>query len=533
MDYVDFKRLLMNTISKVLALGGIVLTAFLLSACSGPGFTDLGEPSPRSLGPPAPLLGAASTFALFGGGAGFTNAGLKTQILGDAGTTGASTMVSGFHSASFVYAETPLNVGFISGAVYTAPPQGTVAEFEYAVAAAADALAAFNYLAGLPDGTDPGAGQLGGLTLLPGTYKSAAGPFLITGSDLTLDAQGNPDSVWVFQMASTLLVGTPTSPQSVVLINGARAQNVYWQVGSAATINAAGGGSMAGTIIASAGVTFSTAGNETLTVLNGRALALFASITMVNTVINTGDVPFVAPVAEEPPVTVPQIVVLGSNAAAVVPVVAGSGFLNIENNGGLVTATENGAGTIAIVNNGGVLTATNTGNGLMTIHSDATGAVTVTNTGNGKVTVYATGAAAVTVTHTGDEDFVYPAAVSTFIAPESVSMTVSSVEAPHIVVTGSTAADVTPVVTGGGFVLVNNEGGHVAATQTGLGVIDIFNDGGVLTATNTGTGTMSIQSDATGAVTVTNTGTGNVTVRATGAAAIAIVHTGDEDFFYP
>ena len=116
--------------------------------------------------------------------------------------------------------------------------------------------------------------------------KLRGGSFLITGSDLTLDAQGNANAVWVFQMASTLTVGAPGAPRSVILINGAQAKNVFWQVGSAATINAAGGGTMVGTIIASAGVTFSTAGNAAITTLNGRALSLNASVTMVNTVIN-------------------------------------------------------------------------------------------------------------------------------------------------------------------------------------------------------------------------------------------------------
>jgi hypothetical protein len=87
-------------------------------------------------------------------------------------------------------------------------------------------------------------------------------------------------------MASTLVVGAPGAPRSVILIGGAQAKNVYWQVGSAATINAAGGGTMVGTIIAQAGVTFSTAGVTTITTLNGRALGLSASVTMVNTVIN-------------------------------------------------------------------------------------------------------------------------------------------------------------------------------------------------------------------------------------------------------
>jgi len=87
-------------------------------------------------------------------------------------------------------------------------------------------------------------------------------------------------------MASTLTVGAAAAPRSVILINGAQAKNVFWQVSSAATINGAGGGTMVGTIIASAGVTFSTAGNVAITTLNGRALGLNASVTLVNTVIN-------------------------------------------------------------------------------------------------------------------------------------------------------------------------------------------------------------------------------------------------------
>jgi len=391
---------------KVLGGFGVLTLAAFFAACAVPFSPDVGlsRAMPKASVASAPSLGAASTFAVFGGGAGITNQGTATAITGDMGTTGASTMITGFHSSVFSYSETPLNIGAVSGTVYTNAPEGTVSDFVYANAAAADALTAFNDLASRPDGTDPGAGQLGGLTLAPGVYKSASGAFLITGSDLTLDAQGNADAVWIFQMASSLTVGTPLAPSSVILVNGAKAGNVYWQVGSAATINGAGGGSMAGTIIASAGMTFSTAGNATVTTLNGRALGLFASVTMVNTVINVNGVPAVVVVV--PPVVVPSITVTGSAAADVVPV-AGNGFINVQNNGGHVAATETGTGTINIVNNGGALTATNTGNGVMTITSTATGAVTVTNTGNGRITVNATGAAAVTITHTGDEDVTY------------------------------------------------------------------------------------------------------------------------------
>ena len=387
---------------KVLGGFGIVMLAVFFAACNIPMMSDLRVA--RTAIPEATNLGLAASFAVFGGGAGITNQGTATAITGDIGTTGASTMITGFHSSVFSYAETPLNIGAVNGNVYTDAPEGTAETFAYATATAADALTAFNDLASRPDGIDPGAGQLGGLTLLPGVYKAASGAFLITGSDLTLDAQGNADAVWIFQMASSLTVGTPVAPSSVILAGGAQAGNVYWQVGSAATINGAGGGSMAGTIIANAGMTFSTAGNATLTTLNGRALGLFAAVTMVNTVINASGVPAVVPV--EPPV-VPRVTVTGSTADDVV-LVPGSGYINVDNNGGHVVATETGTGTINIVNTGGALTATNTGNGVMTINSSATGAVTVTNTGNGRVTVNATGAAAITITHTGDEDFTYP-----------------------------------------------------------------------------------------------------------------------------
>jgi hypothetical protein len=111
---------------------------------------------------------------------------------------------------------------------------------------------------------------------------------LIEGGDLTLDAQGNANAVWVFQMATTLTVGGPgaAAPQSIILAGGAQAKNVFWQVGSFATINAAGGGTMVGNIIAQEGASFSTVGNVNILTLNGRALSLGASVTLVDTVIN-------------------------------------------------------------------------------------------------------------------------------------------------------------------------------------------------------------------------------------------------------
>ncbi len=237
---------------------------------------------------PVVNLGAAATFGGFGGSAGMTNQGINTVVNGDIGTTAASTLITGFHdSGGNVYTETPLNIGDVTGVINCAPPApGTAAKFAIAQQALADATTAFNYLAGLPGGPDPGAGELGGLVLAPGTYTAASGSFKITSGDLTLDAQGNPNAVWVFQIATSLTVGQAGQPRSVILVNGAQAKNVFWQVGSAATINGAGGGTMVGTIISYSGVTFSTAGNVTLTTLNGRALSLNASVTMVNTVVN-------------------------------------------------------------------------------------------------------------------------------------------------------------------------------------------------------------------------------------------------------
>ena len=247
----------------------------------------------------APIpLGSAATFGVFGGSAGITNQGLLTLINGDIGTTAVSTAVTGYHDAGpgCTYTETPLNVGTVNGKIYTAAPpptvgcpsEGTATTFAIASQARADALAAYNALVALPGGSDPGAGNLANLVLAPGVYTASSGSFMIQGGNLTLDAQGNANAVWVFQMATSLTVGGPGAafPQSIILVNGAQAKNVFWQVGSAATINAGGGGTMVGTIISQAGAAFSTAGNVAILTLNGRVLSLGASVTLVNTVIN-------------------------------------------------------------------------------------------------------------------------------------------------------------------------------------------------------------------------------------------------------
>ncbi|MBW4362799.1 Ig-like domain-containing protein [Flavobacterium taihuense] len=247
------------------------------------------------LAPPAAIvveLGTAAMFGAFGGNAGITNQGLNTVINnGSIATTAASTLITGFHDGVAIYTETPLNVGNVTGDIFAAPPApGTATSFAIAQQGLLDATAAYLSIspASKPGGSDPNAGELGGLTLAPGVYKSASGTFKISNGNLTLDAKGDPNATWIFQTAAGLTVGIagPTGAKSVIMKNGALAKNVFWYVGSAATINGAGGGTMVGTIIANSGVTFSTPGNAAQTVLNGRAISLISSVTMVNTTIN-------------------------------------------------------------------------------------------------------------------------------------------------------------------------------------------------------------------------------------------------------
>ena len=243
-------------------------------------------------------LGTAAPFGNLGGTAGTTNTGVLTVVNGNLGSTATATSaVTGYHdSAGDIYTETPVNRGTVTGKIYTCTVSTTgptaagvnAASCSIATQARLDAQTLYNNLspASLPGGIDPGAGQLGGLVLTPGVYKAAGGSFMITGSDLTLDAQGNPNAVFVFQTASTLTIGAPAAPRNIILINGAQAKNVFWRVGTSATINAAGGGTVVGTIIASSAISFSTVGNVNVVTLNGRAIALNASVTLTNTVIN-------------------------------------------------------------------------------------------------------------------------------------------------------------------------------------------------------------------------------------------------------
>ncbi|WP_426092306.1 Ig-like domain-containing protein [Flavobacterium sp. DSR3-2] len=247
------------------------------------------------LNTPAPTTGLF--FGVFGGNAGITNQGLNTRINnGGIGTTAASTLVTGFTdrlaSPNEVYTVTPLNNGLVFGGIYAAAPSpGNALKAQKALEGLNEARALWNSIspAAKPGGSDQGSGELGGLTLAAGVYKSASGSYKITNGDLTLS--GSATDVWIFQAESSLTVGSPAATRNVRLTGGALAKNVYWYVGSAAVINYAGGGVMTGNIIAEDGVTLSSPGSSTTlpgqeTVLNGRAISLIASVTMVNTIIN-------------------------------------------------------------------------------------------------------------------------------------------------------------------------------------------------------------------------------------------------------
>jgi hypothetical protein len=256
-----------------------------------------------------PNLGLAAPFGTFGGSAGMTNTGNLTVINnGDIGTIStANSSITGFHERAGnpltddAYTDTlGANSGEVTGSIYTctnsttgpdsavnlAPATANAAKCALATQASLDAQAAYIALAAMPsDGVL--AGNLANSTITPGVWTG--GSVLIQGGDLTLDAGGNADAVFVFQIASTLTVGGPGAafPQSIILAGNAQPKNIFWQVGTTATINAAGGGTMVGTIIANSGVVFSTAGNGAPPlILVGRALSLISSVTMVNTVVN-------------------------------------------------------------------------------------------------------------------------------------------------------------------------------------------------------------------------------------------------------
>jgi hypothetical protein len=129
--------------------------------------------------------------------------------------------------------------------------------------------AAYNDAAGRAAGSTI-AGDLGGLTLAPGVYKSTS-TLQITSADVTLDAGGNANGVYIFQIASSLTVDVG---RQVILSGGAQPSNVFWQVGSSATLNT--NSSVSGSILALTTISMGTGAT-----LNGRALARNGSVTLL------------------------------------------------------------------------------------------------------------------------------------------------------------------------------------------------------------------------------------------------------------
>src|SRR5580698_1317145 len=167
------------------------------------------------------------------------------------------------------------NVGIYPGTAYVAgnpavKVNGTIyAGGPVAAQAQADLTTAYNDAAGRTVAAITVSGNLGGQTLAPGLYKSTSS-LAISSGNLTLDAQGNAAAVWIFQIASTL---TTTSGLQVILANGANAANIFWQVGTSATIGTTC--VFQGNILA--GVSISLLTGSTI---SGRALAIGGAVTI-------------------------------------------------------------------------------------------------------------------------------------------------------------------------------------------------------------------------------------------------------------
>ncbi len=204
-------------------------------------------------------LGRATGFAVLAGGT-ITNTG-STTITGDVGVSPVTTPITGFGPG--------VDSVTLTGAIYSGVP--------FAAAAQADLLAAYGATAALPL-VSPIPAQLGGQVLIAGVYDSVAGAaFGLTGT-LTLDGDGDPNSVFILRTGAAL---TTAAASVVLLTNGASACNVFWLVNDAATLGATT--AFRGTIIAGAAITLGAGAT-----IDGRALALNAAVTMDANTIDAG-----------------------------------------------------------------------------------------------------------------------------------------------------------------------------------------------------------------------------------------------------
>ncbi|WP_238348368.1 ice-binding family protein [Ornithinimicrobium pratense] len=216
------------------------------------------------VGPVAALdrvgLGTASNYAVLGGST-VTNTG-PSVINGYLGVA-PGTAITGFPP------------GLVNGEVHAADAEAGVAK--------ADLTTAYNDAAGRATDVTISA-DLAGQTLTPGVYT---GDTLALNGQLTLDGANETDPVFIFQSASTLITG---SSSSIVFMNGANACDVYWQVGSSATIGTTT--AFAGTVMAHTSITANTGAT-----VQGRLLASGGAVTLDS---NTITVPACAPTGPEP-----------------------------------------------------------------------------------------------------------------------------------------------------------------------------------------------------------------------------------------
>jgi len=203
-------------------------------------------------------LGAAASYAVLAGTTVTSTGG--TTVNGDLGVA-PGTAVTGFPPGTVV-----------NGAIHMNDAS--------AIAAEAALATAYADAAGRTVGAITKAGDLGGQTLTPGLYKSTSSLAITTGN-LTLDAQGNANAVFIFQMASTLTTG---SGIQVILSGGANPANIFWQVGSSATLGTTS--VFEGNILALTSISLTTGAT-----LNGRALAENGAVTLDSNPVTTPQVP--------------------------------------------------------------------------------------------------------------------------------------------------------------------------------------------------------------------------------------------------